>query len=330
MSNTPTSMRLSHSTAFGSAGNTSVTGRRPERKVNVSRGTECWRGEFFAMGSPCELLCETTSEKDTRSLVDTVAREAWRIEDKFSRYLTGNIIDRINSAGGAEVDVDEETGRLIAFATQLYEVSNGRFDITSGVLRQVWKFDGSDNIPSAKSVSAVLQYVGWHRVTWSGDTLAMPPGMEIDLGGVGKEYAVDRVALLVREQSEVGCLVNFGGDLAVTAPPARRPAWQIGIESLQGETAGPERVINLASGALATSGDARRYLKKDNIRYGHIIDPTTGWPVADAPRSITVAADTCVQAGMLSTLAMLEGVDAEGFLEAQDVKFWCSRGPAVA
>ncbi len=131
----------------------------------------------------------------------------------------------------------------------------------------------------------------------------------------------------LREECKVSCLVNFGGDLAVTAPPETRASWQIGIESLQGASGGADRVINLATGALATSGDARRYLLRRGIRYSHIIDPTTGWPVAAAPRSITVAADTCVQAGMLSTLAMLSGTSAEEFLGAQGVDYWCLREP---
>jgi len=277
------------------------------------------------MGSPCELLCEDESKSKAKTITQLVADEAWRIEDKFSRYLSGNIVEQINTAAGAPVEVDPEAARLIEFSTQLHVMSEGRFDITSGVLRQAWTFDGSDRIPSANAVSAVMQYIGWHRVNWDGASISMPPGMEIDFGGVGKEYAVDRAAGLIKEQDESPCLVNFGGDLAVTASPAKRSAWQIGIESLQGESEGPERVINLASGALATSGDARRFLEKDGVRYGHIIDPTTGWPVKDAPRSVTVAADTCVQAGMLSTLAMLEGAAAEKFLADQGVDFWCLR-----
>ena len=302
-----------------------MTGGRPERRVDVSKSVDHWRCTFFAMGSPCELLCEVDGEGGAKALVTIAAHEAWRIEDKFSRYLSGNIVKQINTADGASVEVDDETARLIEFSIQLHTMSDGRFDITSGVLRQAWTFDGSDRVPSAKVVSEALTNVGWDRVTWTGATISMPPGMEIDFGGVGKEYAVDRTAGLLREQSASRCLVNFGGDLAVTAPPASRPAWQIGIESLQGESEGTGRVINLASGALATSGDARRFLQKDGVRYGHIIDPTTGWPVKGAPRSVTVAADTCVQAGMLSTLAMLEGAGAEAFLGEQDVDFWCLR-----
>lgn len=302
-----------------------MAGQRPERTIEIEKGTGCWRGTFFAMGSPCELLCEEESEGGARTIAMLVADEAWRVEDKFSRYLSGNIVGQINTAAGAPVEVDSETARLIEFSQQLHTMSDGRFDITSGVLRQAWTFDGSDRVPNANIVSDILANVGWHNVDWDGAAIRLPAGMEIDFGGVGKEYAVDRAAGLVRERHESPCLVNFGGDLAVTEPPASRPAWQIGIESLQGESEGPERVINLATGALATSGDARRFLQKDGGRFGHIIDPTTGWPVKDAPRSVTVAADTCVQAGMLSTLAMLKGADAEDFLADQGVDFWCLR-----
>lgn len=151
----------------------------------------------------------------------------------------------------------------------------------------------------------------------------MPAQMEIDLGGIGKEYAVDRCGALVRKQGGDPCLVNFGGDLVATAAPTRRSTWKVAVEGEEPDL--PDRIIDLKQGALATSGDARRFLSKDGVRYGHILDPTTGWPVPDAPRSVTVAADTCVQAGMLSTLAMLRGAAAETFLETQNVGFWCRR-----
>ena len=97
------------------------------------------------------------------------------------------------------------------------------------------------------------------------------------------------------------------------------------IDPVGGVTARGGTVIALAAGALATSGDARRFVESGGVRYGHILDPTTGWPVAGAPTSVTVAADTCVQAGMLSTFAMLEGEGAEAFLETEGVRYWCER-----
>lgn len=299
---------------------------RPERKLQIDAGDGCLRARFFAMGSPCELLLDTTAPGELRRVAERVAREAWRIEDKFSRYLEGNVIDRINHADGEPVEVDDETARLIAFAGTLNELSGGGFDITSGVLRRAWHFDGSDRLPPADAVREALLLVGWHRVQWQAPWLTLQPGMELDLGGIGKEYAVDRCASILRASSRHPGLVNFGGDLVATAPPAARSAWTVGIESPESGLPGNDGIVKLKVGALATSGDARRYLLRDGIRYSHILDPATGWPVRDAPRSVTVAADTCTQAGMLSTLAMLKGAQAEAFLRDQGVKFWCNRG----
>ncbi|MCP4301677.1 MAG: FAD:protein FMN transferase [Gammaproteobacteria bacterium] len=275
------------------------------------------------MGSPCDLVCEALKRSDALELTTLVAGEAWRIEDKFSRYLDGNIIDRINSAAGAPVEVDDETADLLDFAVTLYDLSEHRFDITSGALRRAWHFDGGDQVPARERVHDALRWVGWHRVDWRRPVLQMPEGMEIDLGGIGKEYAVDRCALLIREQGGSPCLVNFGGDLAATGASGRRRNWKVAIDGDELDEA--NRIIDLKQGALATSGDARRFLLKNGVRYSHILDPTTGWPVPDAPRSITIAADTCVQAGMISTLAMLKGAAAETFLGAQGVQFWCRR-----
>lgn len=302
-----------------------MAGGEPAREVRIEAGQGCLVGRFGAMASPCEILVETADADEARQLSELAAAEAWRIEDKFSRYANDNVVARINSAAGEAIDVDSETGSLLDFGNTLYEVSDGRFDITSGVLRGVWTFDGSDKLPAREAVERVLRRVGWHRVEWQSPTLWMESGMEIDFGGIGKEYAVDRVAQELRDASTSSTLINFGGDLAVTRPPIERQGWQVGIESVAARGPAAEKVIELRSGALATSGDARRFLLRDGIRYSHILDPRSGWPVENAPRSVTVAADTCTQAGMLSTLAMLEGDDAEAFLRAEGVRYWCRR-----
>lgn len=280
------------------------------------------RGRFRVMASPCEVLLDDLSLSTAAPLLELVATEAWRIEAKFSRYRDDNLIHAINTSNGQAITVDNETADLLDFADQVHQLSEGRFDITSGVLRRVWRFDGSDQVPTAAQVQELLTLVGWQKVSWQRPVLRLRPGMEIDLGGLGKEYAVDRAFTLARARTEAALLVNFGGDLRAHGPRANGEAWRVGIERPETEAEALEQ-LPLVDGALTTSGDARRFLQKDGVRYGHILDPHNGWPVPGGPRSVTVLGPSCIEAGILSTLALLNGAEAEHFLRAQDVRAWC-------
>jgi len=290
------------------------------RKTELSKENDFWKGSFMAMASPCDVLMEVEDESLADEIVNAVANEAWRIEDKFSRYKKDNIIYQINNAKGKAVSFDEETGRLLDFANELFDLSEGLFDVTSGVLRQAWKFDGSDNLPKKKQVKKILKKIGWQRVQREEGKVTLPEGMEIDMGGIGKEYAVDCCAQIVRQKTKESVLVNFGGDLSVTAARKNNSFWSIGrLITGSDEASG---IFQLYRGAIATSGDANRYLIKDGVRYSHILNPKTGWPVSDAPHTVSVAAATCIEAGMLSTFAMLQGGQAEAFLKLQEVEYW--------
>lgn len=292
----------------------------PELTIDSSDGL--WRGRFTAMGSPCVVLIEEDDQVRADSLIRLVYDEALRIESKFSRYRDDNIIHRINHAWPESVRVDEETRQLLDYAQLCFELSQGRFDITSGVLRAVWTFDGSDRLPTPESVQALLPRLGWSQVDWSAPYLRLAEGMEIDLGGIGKEYAVDRCAVLLQQAGQSAALVNFGGDIHVVGPRHGNQAWCIGLE-LPDKVDAAADTLYLQQGGIATSGDSHRYLLRDGVRYSHILDPTTGWPVPGAPRSVTVLAPTCLEAGMMSTFAMLQGTQAEAFLRREGVEYRC-------
>lgn len=288
--------------------------------VSVQRGY-C-AGRFRAMASPCEVLVDGEDLALAQRITRAVQDEALRIERKFSRYRDDSVTAALHRAAGARVAVDDETTRLLDYADTLFTLSDGAFDITSGVLRRAWVFDGSDRLPSADDVAAWHAHVGWRRVARDAGGVTLPAGMELDFGGIGKEYAVDRALALATGIARVPMLVNFGGDLATNGaafPAETRRTWTVGVESPDG---GVARHLQIPTGAMATSGDARRFLLKDGVRYGHILDARTGWPVAGAPRSVTVVARTCVEAGTLSTLAILRGAEAAGFLAGQDVQHW--------
>lgn len=276
------------------------------------------------MASPCEVLIDGDDEADASACLARAESEAHRIEQKYSRYRDDSVVSQLQAAAGGRVEVDDETALLLDFADQCHRLSEGRFDVTSGVLRRLWRFDGSDRLPNRRDVEALLPSIGWRKVEWRRPWVRLPAGMEIDLGGIGKEYAVDRVCGLLGEISEAPRLVNFGGDLRASGPRRRDRPWQVGLEQ-PGADDRPAVAIDLLRGALATSGDSRRFLSRDGIRYSHILDPTTGWPVIDAPRSVTVLADSCLEAGMLATFAMLHGREAEAYLDREDVRSWCIR-----
>lgn len=278
---------------------------------------------FAAMASPCEIVVETTDRNLAQELGARAAAEAWRIEDKFSRYRSDSIVGRINASAGAPIEVDEETASLLDFAARCHELSDGAFDITSGVLRRCWKFDGHSPPPSAAAVDAVLAHVGWQKLKWHAPSLTLPAGMEIDLGGIGKEYAVDRALQIVSAFRPEPILVNFGGDLACLRSPSTG-AWQVGVERPDSDR-DARLLLELRQGALATSGDTHRCIVVGDVRYGHILNPRTGWPVRDVPRSVTVAAGSCIEAGTFATFAMLQGEGAEQYLDAQELEYWCLR-----
>jgi thiamine biosynthesis lipoprotein len=274
------------------------------------------------MASPCEVLVDTDDPAEAGAALRIAESEARRIEEKFSRYRAGNIVHRINHAEGVSVPVDEETALLLNYAATCYEMSGGMFDVTSGVLRRAWTLDGGTRVPSSSVLRSILKHVGWEKVRWDGASFSMPAGMEIDLGGFGKEYAVDRAAALVSAEVPRSILVNFGGDLVATAPRREGRPWSVGIEDP--DHAGDVALykIEFDRGGIATSGDARRFVRWRGRRLGHILDPRTGWPVEGAPRSVTVLADTCLEAGTLATLAQLQGNGAKAFLEKEGARFW--------
>lgn len=292
----------------------------------VLRGETFHKISFAAMASPCELLVEpATNVTDTQlsALAAAAFKEVQRIEKKFSRYRDDNLCFAINNAQGQKVAIDEECFRLLEFANECYLASDGLFDLTSGVLRKAWAFDGGKQIPSQRQIDSLLTRIGWQKVEYNETYIQMPKGMEIDFGGIGKEYAVSRVAQICSELAEgLSVVVNFGGDIQITRARATGQAWSIGIENPNTDNVA-KGVLKLVAGALATSGDARRYLLHKGKRYSHILNPLTGWPVSGGPRSVTVAASHCIQAGCLATMALLQGRYAEDFLKAQNVKYWC-------
>jgi FAD:protein FMN transferase len=281
------------------------------------------------MASPCELLLEGKGEAALRRGAAAAIAEVRRIESKFSRYQPHSVVSRINAAAGGEpLEVDAETASLLDFAASLWASSDGLFDATSGVLRRAWDF-ASKRLPPPGEIEALLPLVGWQNVERHGAAIRLrKPGMQLDFGGFGKEYAADRAAGVLQAHGAQHALVNLGGDIHVLgphgAPQMTGQPWQVAIEQPRPGTDAPLATLAIERGGVATSGDYERFFELEGQRYCHILDPRTGWPV-QAWRSITVVAANTTAAGALSTIGMLKGAEAVEWLTGEGAAFLAVR-----
>lgn len=269
------------------------------------------------MGSPCELQVYAASKHQFENIAKAVIADLIRLEKKYSRYQADSFLTEINHAAnlGREMRVDEETEKLFDYATTCYEQSDGLFDITTGVLRRIWHFSAANPQPPAQQdIENLLQCVGWDKVDWQPPTLGFKmAGLELDFGGIVKEYAADRAASLSQVFGAKHGIINLGGDIKIIGPHPDGSPWRIGIRDPKDQNA-ISGVVFLKTGAMATSGDYERCLWFEGKRYGHILNPKTGWPVQHFA-SITVVSDHCVLAGSASTIGMLKESDGEAWLK---------------
>jgi thiamine biosynthesis lipoprotein len=275
---------------------------------------------FDAMGSRCEIRLAASDGEHAQRLMHRAVDEVRRIENKYSRYRPDSIISRINAAAGREpVACDRETTDLLAYAGALFDASGGLFDITSGVLRRAWDFR-QPRVPSAAVLEPLLALVGWHQVECTGpDVYLRLAGMEIDLGGFGKEYAADRAASLLADAGVRHGYVNLGGDMRFIGPQMDGMPWAIGVQDPR-DAQSVLATISVSEGALATSGDYERYFELGGQRYCHILDPRSGMPVRYW-RSVSVLAPLAIAAGSCSTIVMLKQRDGLDFLDASGMAY---------
>lgn len=271
---------------------------------------------FSAMGSPCELHLYAARRADAEQIAAAAVAEVLHIERRYSRYRSDSDLTAINRIAeqGGSVQVDEETAGLLQYAFAAFQNSGGLFDISSGLLHKAWHFK-SGRLPEQAALDALLPRVGLDKVLWNSPQLSFTvAGMELDFGGLGKEYAADRAAETCLAAGVEHGLVDLGGDIRVIGPQPSGEAWRIGIRNPRH----PGQIMATAClerGALATSGDYERCIEIDGRRYSHLLHPRTGWPV-EGLSSVSVITDRCLVAGSVCTIAMLKGRDGIDWLNS--------------
>lgn len=275
----------------------------PERGESALR-----RFAFRALGTNCEVRY-VAPELDASVQFEHELR-AWmeRFEARYSRFRPTSLVSRLNAAAGSWVEIDDEMEEMLDICASLHALTGGILDATAGPLLQLWDYRNPPaQLPTPACVAAVRGLVGWPRVERVRGRVRLRRAMALDLGGWGKEWAVDLVAQLARRAGVRDALIDFGHDIRVLGAPPGRPAWHIGLENpaVPGQHHGSIAVCG--SKGVASSGDYLRQFTFAGRRYGHIVDPRDGYPVAHGLLQVTVIAENCFMAGVLSTTAFVLG-----------------------
>ena len=277
------------------------------------------RLSFHAMSTICQVHFQAPDPVLAREFQDEILRWVGWFEARYSRFIPDSLISRINAAAGKEwVEVDAETDALFDLCQEMVFFTRGVFDLTTLPLIRLWNWKARPPvIPADSAINAARELVGWRKVQRRRGALLLPrEGMCLDLGGIGKEYAVDRVLTLALQRGLKNVMVDFGQDVRVHGEAPACGAWHIGLQDPK-DLGRCWTGVAVNNHAVATSGDGVRHFFHEGRRYGHIIDPRTGYPVANGALSATVIAPHCTFAGVLSTAAFIlgtkEGLEMMGF-----------------
>ncbi len=255
---------------------------------------------------------------------DGVQAELDRLEAQMSDYRADSVVSRFNRGRGTNwFAVPGETARVVREALEISRRTDGAFDITVAPLVALWGFGPRRKtgvVPPDAAIAAARARVGWRhlevRETTAGvdETGAMGaalrkgiPDLEIDLGGIAKGFAADAVSELLWRRGVTNHLVGIGGDLRARGAGPAGEGWRVGIERPAVAPAVVERVVSLRDQAVSTSGNYRNFFTVGGKRYGHIIDPRTGWPVSAGVLSVSVVAKSGTWADALATGLLVLG-----------------------
>lgn len=265
--------------------------------------------EFNALGTRCSIKFREGDER--KALVFAAEALDWigKFEAKFSRFRPESIVSRVNSAAGGDwVRVDAAMEQMLDLADDLHRLTNGILDPTLLPLLRVWDWKKvHTKLPDAAEVKAALALTGWRKVQRRPGAIRLPEaGMGLDFGGFGKEYAVDQVAKIARQSGITDALIDLGRDVFALGGNGVHPFWHVGIEDgcRPGTCWGG---LAVSDHAVSASGDYSRHFIHQGVRYGHILDPRTGWPVTNGMRGVTVIARSCLEAGIYSTAVFVLG-----------------------
>lgn len=266
-------------------------------------------------------------DKNSEEILESCIKKCEEYEEKFSRTLEGSEIYRLNHAGGAAMELSDDTVELIQLGLKYSELSQGRFDITVAPLSSLWDFkNNTGTIPSEESISEALPLIDYRNVRVEGNTVQLlNPNASIDLGGVAKGYIADKLKSYMKEQGVSHALIDLGGNVLAIGSKPDGSAYNIGIQKPFAETGEAISSVKIKDQAVVTSGNYQRYFEVDGKIYHHILDPKTGYPYDNHLQSVTVICDSSSDADGLSTtlfsMGLSEGMEYVNSISTAEAVF---------
>jgi thiamine biosynthesis lipoprotein len=267
----------------------------------------------FIVGSACEITYYTTNDSIASMLYDDVDKELVRIDSLLNRYSEKSLVSELNRS--LRVRAPQDIVYLFGLSDSISRLTDGLFDISVAPLVQLWGFYRKElKIPDTAQIVQTKELVDFERIAIRNDSISIPQGMIIDLGGIAQGYAADRVAGILREHRVTSALINVGGEIVAIGRSLKGRPWRIGIRHPRAE--GIIETVELEDRALSTSGDYEKYFMINNRRYPHIINPKTGFPALEFV-SITVFAEKAALADAIATATAIMGpVNGLKFLDS--------------
>ena len=230
---------------------------------------------------------------------------------RFSTTNEDSEIYKINHAGGAAVEVSEDTLTLIKKGIYYGDFSDGLFDITIGSVTSLWDFHAeSPSVPSADAIASALSHVNYKNIVISENTVRLSdPNAAIDVGAIAKGYIADRLKDYLKENGVKHAIINLGGNVLTIGTKTDGSKYNIGIQKPFDESGTPITSVKIADQSIVTTGIYQRYFKADGKIYHHVIDPKTGYPCENSLYSVSIITDSSLTADALSTVCYLMGYE---------------------
>ena len=252
----------------------------------------------------------TAYVEDGQVLKDAM-EECGRYEKLLSRTIEGSDVWRINHANGESTEVSEDTITVLACAVRISELSGGAFDVTIAPASTLWDFtSGKAVLPDADTLAEAAKLVDYTQIRLDGNTVTLPAGMMIDLGGIAKGYIADQIRNYLEKCGVKSAILSFGGNVVAIGTKPDGSQWTIGIQDIDKGTGTSMLKTWSSGGSVVTSGIYERGFDLDGVRYHHLLSPETGWPVQNELASVTIFSESSMEGDALSTAAFVLGKEA--------------------